>query len=102
RRRPRPRRRHRPVAFAAGGFEGRGSVAGLAPHPFRTPAATRGMSDTMSTLMHQAEKPRGVLGVAMGWLLENGNAVQNRATVDALDPPPGAAVLEIGFGPGHA
>jgi ubiquinone/menaquinone biosynthesis C-methylase UbiE len=60
------------------------------------------MSDTMSTLMHQAEKPRGVLGVAMGWAMGNLNAAQNRATVDALDPPPGAAVLEIGFGPGHA
>lgn len=52
--------------------------------------------------MHQAVKPRGALGVVMGWLLESGNAVQNRATVDALDPPPGGAVLEIGFGPGHA
>ena len=52
--------------------------------------------------MHQAEKPRGVMGVVMGWLLERGNAVQNRATVEALEPPPGAAVLEIGFGPGHA
>jgi ubiquinone/menaquinone biosynthesis C-methylase UbiE len=52
--------------------------------------------------MHQAEKPRGALGVVMGWLLERGNAAQNRATVEALDPPPGGAVLEIGFGPGHA
>jgi len=52
--------------------------------------------------MHQAVKPNGALGVVMGWLLETGNAVQNRATVEALDPPPGAAVLEIGFGPGHA
>ena len=48
--------------------------------------------------MHQAVKPNGALGVVMGWLLETGNAVQNRATVDALDPPPGAAVLEIGGG----
>lgn len=52
--------------------------------------------------MHQAVKPQGAFGVVMGWLLESGNALQNRATVDALDPPPGAAVLEIGFGPGHA
>jgi ubiquinone/menaquinone biosynthesis C-methylase UbiE len=52
--------------------------------------------------MHQAVKPRGAAGVVMGWLMESVNAVQNRATVDALDPPPGAAVLEIGFGPGHA
>jgi ubiquinone/menaquinone biosynthesis C-methylase UbiE len=52
--------------------------------------------------MHQAVKPRGALGVFMGWLLESGNAVQNRATVEALDPPPGGAALEIGFGPGHA
>ncbi|HEY2358936.1 MAG TPA: methyltransferase domain-containing protein [Phenylobacterium sp.] len=56
----------------------------------------------MRPVMHQAVKPRGAIGVVMGWLLESGNAVQNRATVDALDPPPGAAVLEIGFGPGHA
>jgi ubiquinone/menaquinone biosynthesis C-methylase UbiE len=42
------------------------------------------------------------MGVVMGWFLESGNAVQNRATVEALDPPPGAAVLEIGFGPGQA
>jgi ubiquinone/menaquinone biosynthesis C-methylase UbiE len=54
------------------------------------------------TAQHQAVKPRGALGVAMGWVLERGNAVQNRATVEALDPPDGAAVLEIGFGPGHA
>lgn len=52
--------------------------------------------------MHQAVKPRGAVGVVMGWLLERGNAVQNRATVEALDPPPGGAVLEVGFGPGHA
>lgn len=56
----------------------------------------------MSTLIHQAEKPRGAFGGAMGWLIQNLNAAQNRATVDALDPPPGGAVLEIGFGPGHA
>lgn len=52
--------------------------------------------------MHQAAKPHGAMGVVMGWFLESGNAVQNRATVEALDPPPGAAVLEIGFGPGQA
>jgi len=52
--------------------------------------------------MHQAMKPQGGLGVVMGWLMQNLNGAQNRATVEALDPPPGAAVLEIGFGPGHA
>jgi ubiquinone/menaquinone biosynthesis C-methylase UbiE len=52
--------------------------------------------------MHQAQKPHGAFGVVMGWLMEGLNGAQNRATVDALDPPPGAAVLEIGFGPGHA
>jgi ubiquinone/menaquinone biosynthesis C-methylase UbiE len=52
--------------------------------------------------MHQAERPHGALGVVMGWLLERGNAAQNRATVEAQEPPPGAAVLEVGFGPGHA
>jgi ubiquinone/menaquinone biosynthesis C-methylase UbiE len=52
--------------------------------------------------MHQAVKPHGAMGVVMGWFLENGNAAQNRATVEALEPPPGAAVLEVGFGPGQA
>ena len=52
--------------------------------------------------MHQAMKPRGVPGVVMGWLMQRLNAAQNRATVEALDPPPGGAVLEVGFGPGHA
>jgi len=56
----------------------------------------------MEPVMHQAAKPRGAFGVVMGWLMGSLNAAQNRATVDALDPPPGAAVLEVGFGPGHA
>jgi len=60
------------------------------------------MTDTMKSLMHQSQKPRGALGVVMGWLLESGNALQNRVTVETLNPLPGAAVLEIGFGPGHA
>ena len=33
--------------------------------------------------MHQAVKPHGAMGVVMGWFLESGNAVQNRATVEA-------------------
>lgn len=56
----------------------------------------------MAHAQHQAAKPHGPLGVVMGWALERGNAVQNAATVEALSPAPGAAVLEIGFGPGHA
>jgi len=52
--------------------------------------------------LHQAAKPRGAMGVVTGWLMGSLNAAQNRATVDALDPPPGGAVLEIGFGPGQA
>jgi SAM-dependent methyltransferase len=52
--------------------------------------------------MHQAMKPRGPMGIVMGWLLERGNADQNRATVEALAPPSEGAVLEVGFGPGHA
>ena len=52
--------------------------------------------------MHQAVKPYGGMGVVMGWFLESGAAAQNRATIEALEPPPGAAVLEIGFGPGQA
>jgi ubiquinone/menaquinone biosynthesis C-methylase UbiE len=61
------------------------------------------MIETMKPIaLQQAAKPQGVFGVVMGWLLENGNAQQNRATVDALAPPHGASVLEIGFGPGHA
>lgn len=53
-------------------------------------------------MLQQAVKPQGAMGVVMGWVLERGNAQQNRATVEALAPPAGAAVLEIGFGPGHA
>ena len=52
--------------------------------------------------MHQAVKPHGAMGVVMGWFLESGNAAQNRVTVEALDPPAGGKVLEIGFGPGQA
>lgn len=54
------------------------------------------------SIHHQASKPQGALGVVMGWVLERGDAAQNRATVQALEPPAGGAVLEIGFGPGHA
>jgi len=60
------------------------------------------MTETMRLQMHQAQKPHGAFGVVMGWLMESLNGVQNRATVDALDPPAGAAVLEVGFGPGQA
>ncbi len=52
--------------------------------------------------MHQAEMPRGPMGVVMGWFLQRGNADQNRATVEAIGAPDGGAVLEVGFGPGHA
>jgi len=38
----------------------------------------------------------------MGWLMERLNAQQNRATVEALDPPEHGEVLEIGFGHGQA
>jgi len=42
------------------------------------------------------------MGVVMGWVMERLNAQQNRTTVEALEPPPGGKVLEIGFGHGHA
>jgi SAM-dependent methyltransferase len=60
------------------------------------------MTETLEPHMHQAANPHGAAGVVMGWLMQSLNSVQNRATVEALDPPPGAAVLEIGFGPGQA
>lgn len=60
------------------------------------------MTETLEPHMRQAVKPHGAAGVVMGWLMASLNNVQNRATVEALDPPPGAAVLEIGFGPGQA
>jgi SAM-dependent methyltransferase len=51
---------------------------------------------------HQGEHPRGLLGrvmaTGMGWW----NAPQNRLTVGQLRLGPADAVLEIGFGPGHA
>src|SRR5258706_12595754 len=78
------------------------AISSFDPHPVGVAAATRGMTDTMRSDMHQAQRPRGAAGVVMSWLMGSLNAAQNRATVDALDPPPGAAVLEIGFGPGHA
>lgn len=52
--------------------------------------------------MNQAENPHGALGVVMGLFMQTINAAQNRATVEALDPPERGTVLEIGFGPGHA
>jgi ubiquinone/menaquinone biosynthesis C-methylase UbiE len=51
---------------------------------------------------HQAMKPHGAAGVVMGWLMERLNAQQNRATVEALEPPERGQVLEIGFGHGQA
>ncbi len=70
-------------------------------HPIRAPVATRGM-EQMQPPMHQAARPHGPLGVVMGWMMARLNAAQNRATVEALEPPDGGQVLEIGFGPGHA
>jgi SAM-dependent methyltransferase len=58
--------------------------------------------ERQGVVKHQAVRPRGAAGVVMGWLMERLNAVQNRATVEALAPPDGGSVLEIGFGPGHA
>lgn len=51
--------------------------------------------------MHLAMKPRARSAV-MGWLTEHGEAAQVRSTVEAFEPPPGAATLEIGFGYGDA
>lgn len=51
--------------------------------------------------MHLAMKPRARSAV-MGWLIEHGEAAQVRATVEAFEPPPGAATLEIDFGYGDA
>jgi ubiquinone/menaquinone biosynthesis C-methylase UbiE len=47
-------------------------------------------------------KPHGAAGVVMGWLMERLNDQQNRATVEALEPPERGQVLEIGFGHGQA
>jgi ubiquinone/menaquinone biosynthesis C-methylase UbiE len=52
--------------------------------------------------MHQAVKPHLAIGAMMGWLVEQGDAAQVRATVEAFEPPRGAATLEIGFGGGDA
>jgi SAM-dependent methyltransferase len=54
------------------------------------------------TSVHQAMKPHGAAGVVMGWLMARLNAQQNRATVEALQPPDRGQVLEIGFGHGQA
>src|SRR6185436_4505478 len=83
----------------AGRLARRGPIAGLTAHPLAASAATRARRRCM---MHQAVMPRGPMGVVMGWFLETGNAEQNRVTVEAIEPPAGGAVLEVGFGPGHA
>jgi SAM-dependent methyltransferase len=49
--------------------------------------------------MHLAMRPH--VG-ARGWLSEHGDAAQVRATVEAFEPPHGAAILEVGFGCGDA
>lgn len=48
----------------------------------------------------QLRNPTGVTGSIVGWLMAWINDEPNRLAIKALDPRPGEAVLELGFGPG--
>lgn len=48
----------------------------------------------------QFRRPHGVAGRVAGLLMAVKNRAMGLAALDALDPPAGARVLEIGFGPG--
>lgn len=51
-------------------------------------------------LRAQFRRPHGLGGRIAGLLMAVKNRPMGRAALDALDPQPGARVLEIGFGPG--
>lgn len=57
-----------------------------------------------SIIVSQFERPRGLLGWLVGWILarRGSNLTRNRWTVDLLDPKSGERVLEVGCGPGVA
>jgi SAM-dependent methyltransferase len=48
----------------------------------------------------QLRHPSGAIGSIVGWLMAWVNDEPNRLAIDALDPGPAEAVLELGFGPG--
>lgn len=49
-----------------------------------------------------AARPRGVLARPIAAIMAGHNAPITRLAVEQLDPRPGEAVLDIGFGPGHS
>lgn len=55
-------------------------------------------------IVSQFERPRGLLGRVVGWILSRrgSNLRRNRWTVDLLAPVSGERVLEVGCGPGVA
>lgn len=63
-------------------------------------AGTGGVLQKM--IVSQFRKPQGVLGALAGWIMANrrSNIARNQWTVDLLNLPPEANVLEIGCGPG--
>lgn len=50
---------------------------------------------------NQLRQPRGEAGVQTGKRMNEGNALINRFTFDALTPAPGELILEIGMGNGY-
>jgi len=54
----------------------------------------------VTNIRAQFERPTGVLGAAIGWLMAIKNGERSVWVLSLLDPAPTDRVLEIGFGPG--
>lgn len=66
-------------------------------------AATEGLDAACPDergLRAQFRRPEGLGGAVAGLLMAVKNKAMGLAALEVLDPPPGARVLEIGFGPG--
>lgn len=57
--------------------------------------------DVWAALGRQLRRPSGVLGRAIGTLMDTANARPIEATIDAITPSANARILEIGFGTGR-
>jgi ubiquinone/menaquinone biosynthesis C-methylase UbiE len=57
--------------------------------------------DQFKEIGNQLRQPRGEAGVQTGIRMNEGNALINRFTFEALGPAPGELILEIGMGNGY-